>query len=58
MFQGILFLCAYIGALGLITYLSIKLDDYIKRRARRIKYEQSIKPKVIIDNEWVKWTTK
>lgn len=58
MFQGIAFLCTYIGVLWLITYVSIKLDDYIKRRARRIKYEQSIKPKVIVDNEWVKWTTK
>ena len=58
MFQGIIFLCAYIGALGLITYLSIKLDEYIKRRARRIKYAKSIEPKVIIDNKWVKWTTK
>lgn len=51
--MGVLFLMA------LITYICNEIDKDLatKRRLKKWKKSQE-EPRVIVDNEWVKWTQK
>jgi len=50
--MGVLFLMA------LIAYVCNEIDKDLATKRRLKKWKKSQEPRVIIDNEWVKWTQK
>ena len=50
--MGVLFLMA------LITYICNEIDKDLATKRRLKKWKKSQEPRVIVDNEWVKWTQK
>jgi hypothetical protein len=49
---GVLFL------MSLLAYICNEVDKNLATKRRLKKWKQSQEPRVIIDNEWVKWTQK